>query len=133
MLLRALLVWLLLVLVAIANGVLREAAFTPRWGAAAAHVASSLLLATLIFAVAWLTIGWIAPATARQALWVGGAWLLLTVGFEFGFGRWRGKGWDVLLADYDVTRGRIWLLVLVTTALAPWLAGRLRGAWPAGT
>lgn len=132
MILRATLVWLLLVAVAIGNGTFRESVFTPRWGPAVAHVLSSLTLTTLIVLVAWLSIGWIAPATPGAALRVGGWWLLLTVAFEFGFGRWRGKGWDELLADYDLSRGRIWLLVLVATLLAPWIAGRLRTLWTGG-
>lgn len=127
---RALIVWLALVLVAIGNGAVREFVVTPRWGAAVGHVASSLLLSLLILAVAWLAIPWIAPSGTRAALQVGLLWLACTVAFEFGFGRWRGKSWQVLLADYDLSRGRIWLLVLVATVLAPWVAWRLRHSPP---
>ena len=35
-----------------------------------------------------------------------------------------------LLADYDVLKGRIWVLVLVTTAIALYLAARARGLFP---
>jgi hypothetical protein len=30
-----------------------------------------------------------------------------------------GKAWNELTQDYDVSRGRIWILVLLTTAVAP--------------
>ncbi len=51
---------------------------------------------------------------------VGGLWALLTLGFEFGFGHSvRGTSWAELLADYDVSRGRIWVLVPIATAAAP--------------
>ncbi len=130
MLARALVTWLGLVALAIGNGTLREFLVTPRWGAAAGHVSSSLLLSLLILGVAWLAIPWIAPTGARGALGVGLVWLGCTVAFEFGFGRWRGKSWQVLLADYDLARGRIWLLVLVATVLAPWLAWRMRHPEP---
>jgi len=56
---------------------------------------------------------------------VGFAWLALTL--AFGFGRARGKPWADLLADYDVLKGRIWVLVLLTTAVAPYLTARARG------
>jgi hypothetical protein len=47
-------------------------------------------------------------------------WLLLTLAFEFLAGHSLfGKPWDMLLADYDVVRGRIWVLVLMSTLLAP--------------
>jgi hypothetical protein len=37
--------------------------------------------------------------------------------------------WAELFADYNVLRGRVWLFVLVTTALAPFVAGRAHGLW----
>jgi hypothetical protein len=33
---------------------------------------------------------------------------------------------DELLKDYDIFRGRLWLIVLVTTFFAPLLASKLR-------
>jgi hypothetical protein len=51
---------------------------------------------------------------------VGGAWALLTLGFEFGFGHYvLGTPWAELLGDYDLSRGRIGVLVPVATAVAP--------------
>ncbi len=129
MLLRALLVWGLLLLAAIANGGAREALLTPRLGSHAAHAVSSVTLAAAILVIATLAIGWIGATTSRQAWAIGAGWLLLTVTFEFGFGRARGMPWATLLADYNLLRGRIWLLVLAATSTAPWLAGRVRGLW----
>jgi hypothetical protein len=37
----------------------------------------------------------------------------------------------VILADYDVMRGRIWVLVPLVTFLAPCWVGRMRGLWTA--
>jgi len=51
---------------------------------------------------------------------VGGVWALLTLGFEFGFGHYvLGTPWAELLADYDLSRGRIWVLIPIATAAAP--------------
>jgi hypothetical protein len=36
------------------------------------------------------------------------------------------KPWNELLADYDVLSGRMWVLVLVTTTLAPLLTANMR-------
>ena len=128
MLLRALSIWLLLVLLAIANGAFREAALVPRLGAAAAHVVSTLLLAGLVLAVAFVTIRWIAPKSLAQAARVGALWLVLVLAFELGFGHWvAGKPWRELLADYDLAAGRIWILIPLLTALSPALAARRRG------
>jgi hypothetical protein len=127
---RALAVWFLLLVAAVVNGVFRERVLVPRMGSHAGHVLSTVILCILIFALTWLTISWIGPPTAKTAITIGGCWLLLTLAFEFGFGHYGArKPWSELLADYDVLHGRVWILVLITTAAAPWLAGRLRGLW----
>jgi hypothetical protein len=44
----------------------------------------------------------------------------MTVAFELLAGHYLfGNTWERLLADYNVLRGRIWVLVLITTFLAP--------------
>ena len=59
-------------------------------------------------------------ADDRAALRVGAVWLGLTIVFEFGFGRAvDGKSWSELLADYDVSEGRVWPLVLAWLSLGP--------------
>lgn len=127
MLLRVIVAWFGLAVVAIGNGLFREAVISPRLGPEAAHVVSTLLLCGLILLLAWLTIPWIAPGSGAAALRIGLLWLAMTVAFEFGFGRLvAGKSWETLLADYDLTAGRIWVLVLLVTAAAPWLAARAR-------
>lgn len=123
--LRALVVWMALVVVAVANGTIRQYLLLPTVGPYAGHVISSVLLSLLILLVAALTIRWIGPATARQAWLVGLLWLLCTIAFEFVAGHYLfGNPWEKLLADYNVREGRVWLLVLVATAVAPrWAAG----------
>jgi hypothetical protein len=37
-----------------------------------------------------------------------------------------GHAWETLLADYNLLRGRVWLLVLATTFVAPAWAWRAR-------
>ncbi len=124
---RAVVVWLGLMAVAILNGAFREAVLVPRLGIAGAHVASTVSLGLLILALTWLTIRWIGPRRRGSALGIGALWLVMTLAFEFGFGHFVAeKSWSVLLADYDLTAGRIWPLALVTVLLAPWGGARAR-------
>lgn len=52
--------------------------------------------------------------------WIGALWVAMTVAFELLAGHYLfGNTWERLLADYNVLRGRIWVLVLITTFLAP--------------
>lgn len=125
---RGLVVWCLLVVLAVLNGGARDAWLSPLLGDTVGRAISSLVLSGLILLATWLTIGWIGPHTAGQALAVGAIWLGLTLAFEFGAGHYAfGKSWGELLADYDLRRGRIWILVLIVTLVAPVWTARLRG------
>lgn len=133
MLLRAFVVWFGILILASINGAVRDLLAAPRFGDLVARAISTIILCILIALVTWWSIDWIRPVNSRAALEVGIVWLALTLTFEFGFGHFVfGKPWAELLADYDVQRGRIWLLVLVATLLAPVWAGWVRGIW-AGT
>jgi hypothetical protein len=128
MTLRALAVWCLLLLLAVLNGGVRDTWLSPWLGDPIGRAISTLLLCGLIFLATWLTIGWIRPTSSGAALGVGALWVVLTLAFELGVGHFGfGKPWPELLADYDLSRGRIWVAVLVVTLLAPLWAARLRG------
>lgn len=125
---RALAVWLLLLVIAVVSGMLREGLLTPRIGGAAAHVVGTLVVVALFLVAIGLTVRWIVPSLdPRALLLLGLGWTVLTVVFEFGFGRYvMGHSWSRLLHDYNVLAGRVWNLVLLTTLFGPWLIGRLR-------
>jgi hypothetical protein len=130
MLLRALTVWVGLVVLAILNAGLREGVWTPRIGAQAGHVLSTVLLCALIGLVTFLTLGWLRPQSLKEAMIIGACWTALTLAFEFLAGHYLfGNPWEKILADYNVFRGRVWVMVPLTTMLSPWLAhvNQLRG------
>jgi hypothetical protein len=133
MLLRLVLIWLVLLVVAIVNGGFREAVLLPRLGNGMAHVISTLMLSAGILAVAWIATPWMAPRTLADAWTIGVTWLVLTLAFEFIAGHFAfGKTWHELLADYDILAGRIWLVVLIVTLLSPVLAFLERAGSRAG-
>ncbi len=128
MTLRALAVWCLLVILAVLNGGVRDTWLSPRLGDTVGRAISTVALCGLIFLATWVTIGWIRPGTWADALRVGALWLALTLAFEFGVGHYGfGKSWRELLADYDLSRGRIWIAVLIVTLFSPSWTARLRG------
>jgi hypothetical protein len=125
MLSRALAVWFGLLVMAFANGALREVVLAPAIGTAPAHVVSSLLLSAAIVVLAWFTMPWIGPDSIASASTVGGMWLVLTLAFEVLAGRYLfGHPWERIWADYNLLRGRIWILVLITVLLAPMATAR---------
>ncbi|WP_417531315.1 hypothetical protein [Marinobacter lipolyticus] len=53
---KALIIWLSILALAIANGLFREAILLPAFGAPSAFVLSGLLLSALIIGVAWVSL-----------------------------------------------------------------------------
>lgn len=124
--LRAFTLWLVILMLAVANGALREAVLIPKLGSAPGLVLSGVLLSALVLLVAYLGLPWLrAQGTALIAIGLG--WLAATLIFEFSFGLLQGKSLDEILAAYTFKGGNIWSAVLVIVAAAPWVAGKLRG------
>lgn len=125
--LKALVIWAGILVLAVGNGALRESVLIPGLGTPAALVLSGLLLSALIIGVAYLSLPWLEISRPRQLWSVGLGWLAFTLVFEFSFGLWQGKSWSELLEAYTFRGGNLWPVVLATTALAPYIAAKLRG------
>ena len=51
---------------------------------------------------------------------IGPLWLVMTLAFEFVGGHYLfGTSWEALLADYNIFAGRLWIIVLIATWIAP--------------
>jgi hypothetical protein len=75
----------------------------------------------------WLVLPWLRLASGAEAVRMGLVWLGLTVAFEFVFGHYAmGQPWAALLHDYNLLHGRLWVVVLAWTTLAPYVCWRSR-------
>ena len=123
---RYLIAWFPMVLIAVANGAVREVWLVPRLGEAAARQASTLALLALFAIYIGAVLKMWPIASRSQALAVGAMWLFLTLAFEFGLGYFVSHlSWRQMLADYNVAAGRIWVLVPIWVAIAPYAFSRL--------
>jgi hypothetical protein len=123
---RYLIAWFPMIPIAVANGALREAWLLPRFGEHAARQVSTLLLIVL-FAIYIGAVVRIWPIrSSGEALTIGALWLALTLAFEFGLGRFlSGLTWRQMLAEYNLGAGRLWVLVPIWVAVAPYVFYRL--------
>lgn len=129
MIIRALAGWVLLLILASANGAVRETWLVPRLGIGLARAVSTIMLSLLIIGAGWFLTPWMGPRTTQEALTIGIIWVLLTLAFEFIAGRFIfGRTWSELFAEYNLMAGRIWIMVLVITLLTPVVTFVRRGA-----
>jgi len=112
--------WLPLVVIAIANGTLRQFAFQQSLGELHAHQLSTATGIVLFgFYIFWIIKRW-KLKTISETIRIGLLWMVLTIAFEFMLGRLiLGREWQVLFHDYNITEGRVWILILIWVAIAP--------------
>ncbi len=122
-----LLAWIGLVFLAIVNGGLRTAGYARCMSDVSAHQLSTLIGLGLFALYLWILSLLFPISSARQALLIGGLWTLMAIAFEFLFGHFvMGHPWSKLFADYNLLKGRVWLLVLIWTFIGPYVFYKLR-------
>jgi len=124
--LRYLNTWFVLLAVAVINGGLRDLTYGKHMPALPANQLSCVSGILLFGVVFYFYVRRWPPASARQSLSIGMFWMALTVAFEFLFFHYvAGHPWAELLANYDITEGRLWPLILLWVASGPYFFYRL--------
>ena len=114
--------WFVLMFVAIANGVIREATYGKSVTELPAHQISTVTGIVLTGLSVWLfSRAW--PLGSPAQAWLTGiSWLVLTAGFEFIFGHYvAGHSWERLFQDYNLLAGRVWVIFLLWVAIMPYI------------
>ena len=116
------LAWFPMIFIAIANGFFREKFLANRLNELQAHQVSTASMILLFGAYVWGVFKIWPPVSANQTISVGLIWLVFTVIFEFLFGHYiAGHSWKKLLNDYNILKGRVWVLVLIWICIAPYI------------
>jgi hypothetical protein len=111
-----------MVIIAIANGAVRQAWYGLYLGELPAHQLSTCIALVLFGLYIWISLRFFPPNSAAQAWAIGFLWLSLTVAFEFLFGHYlAGHSWSRLVQDYNLFAGRVWVLILLWVTVSPYL------------
>ena len=126
LLLKAFGVWLGMLVVAFVNGALRELLIVRLVGEQVGHVLSVFLLSGAIFGITYIFVRAQRPLPDSTWLAIGLFWLVLSLLFEFGFFHYvMHEPWSKLLADYNIFRGRLLIVVWLGTLLSPLVCGTI--------
>lgn len=120
-------VWLLILGLAFSNAALRELVLIPRLGKVQGLTLSGVVLSLLVLLVAFGSVPWLGARRASEWITIGLGWFVLTLAFDLVLGLFQHKPMHLLFESYLFRHGNLWPLVLLVTAVAPWLAARLRG------
>jgi hypothetical protein len=127
---RALLSWLVLLVVGFTNGTLRQLGYARFFSERTAQQISGATFVVVVgLAVFLLTRAW--PLSSPRHAWrVGALWLVLTFAFETGMGVVAGEPWSRILGAYALWEGQLWPLLLLFVLVSPRLAYELHSARP---
>ena len=118
--LRAFAVWLILLIMESIHGVFRRLVLEPWIGDFPARQVSVFTGAVLILIVTYFSIDWIKAKTGRQLALIGVTWVLVTLIFEIGIGRFvLDYSWERVLSDFNLRRGGLLSMGLLVMGLAP--------------
>jgi len=128
---RAIAVWLVLICAEILHGIARGIFLVPHVGEFRSNQIGVFTGSIIILVIALTFVRWIGASRTADLLAVGALWLVLTLAFEIGFGRFVvGASWERLAADYNVPEGGLLPFGMLVQLFAPLIAGKLRGSVP---
>ena len=126
--LRAVGLWLLLMGAETLHGLWRVKVLAVWLGEEFAHDIGIFTGSLIILLITFACIDWIPARDTRTLLLVGGTWVALTVGYEVVLGRLAFHySWSEVVAEFDLSRGRLLPLGLLFLFLSPLIAAWLRG------
>jgi len=119
--------WFLFMVLAIINAGVRNGVYKPLLGDLRAHQLSTLIFLALLLLVTYLVLRFShLQLTDTDAFLMGTIWMIATLCFEFLAGHFVfGNSWDLIFHDYNILQGRIWILVPLTTFVAPYIAYKI--------
>ena len=121
---RAISIWLLIMLVETLHGILRGIFLVPLTGQIRANQIGVGIGSILIFIITLITIKWLKTDRPVDLFIIGLLWVLLTIIFEISPGYATG-GWERVLTDYDLRQGGLMPFGLLIMMLSPLAAIRL--------
>lgn len=125
---KSVVIWLVLMITAVANAAIREKLLVPVIGSGISLPVSGLLLSILIFLVVYVSLPFFGNNGVNEYLLIGISWFTLTIVFEFLFGSLvAGKSWYEILQVFNIFKGNLFILALISTLISPWLSAKLRG------
>jgi hypothetical protein len=127
MVIRYIIAWFPMVFLAVFNGALRDYTYGKTMSELRAHQLSSVTLIVIFGAYVWILSSRWPLDSIHQAVAVGLIWLVFTMLFEVGMGRFlMHQSWSEMIQAYNIFAGNLWPLVLLAVATLPILSYWLR-------
>ncbi|HEX2665174.1 MAG TPA: hypothetical protein VHM93_20255 [Candidatus Acidoferrum sp.] len=123
---RAIAVWLAVTAVEFVHGTLRWIFLRPRAGDFLWRQIAVFTGSVLFLVIVYVCEPWMALRSFADCLRVGLPWVVLTLAFEWNFGRYVvGRSWESIAAEYNLSHRGLMPAGQAIFAMTPWIRWRL--------
>jgi len=122
-------IWFTYTAVDLLYGILRRLFVAPALGEYNGHIINVAILIGLIVGLTYLFVNSLRIQYYKKTdfLFIGMSWLVLSVLTKFGYSRYLGESsWEQLIIEIDISKGRLWALVLLAELIVPLIFGAVR-------
>jgi drug/metabolite transporter superfamily protein YnfA len=120
-------IWFVIAVLAVANGIFRENILVLRLGQSIALPVSGMLLSIIVFIVTYLSFPLFGKNNAPTYFLIGLQWVLMTLIFEFIFGHYiMCKSWSDIFAIFNIVKGNLFIIVLIVSLFSPLLVAKIK-------
>jgi len=125
--LKASIVWFVIAIFAILNGIFRESVLISNVGPNMALPVSGITLSIIVFIVTYISFPIFGKNSALTYFLIGLQWVLMTLLFEFMFGHYMiGKSWSDILQVFNIMKGNLFIIVLIVSLFSPLLVAKIK-------
>jgi len=127
--LKASIVWFVIAIFAILNGIFRESVLISNVGPNMALPVSGITLSIIVFIVTYLSLPLFGKHHALTYFFIGLQWVFMTLLFEFFFGHYMmEKSWSDILQVFNIMKGNLFIIVLIVSLVSPILVAKIKGS-----
>lgn len=120
-------IWFVIALLAIANGLFREKILLSVLGQSIALPVSGILLSLIVFFVTYLSFSLFGKHNASTYVLIGLQWVVMTLLFEVLFGHYvMGSSWSDISQVFNPMKGDLFILVLLVSLFSPLLVAKIK-------
>jgi hypothetical protein len=125
-LLKSILIWFSICVLAILNGAFRNYVMTPFVGEKYSRPMSGITLCCLIFIVSLFFIPLLGKGLKNTYIQMGILWVLLTIIFETILGLMEKLSFKEMINAYNITTGDLWLIVVLFIGCVPIIIAKIK-------
>ena len=126
MYIKSMLIWTSIIILIIANSLLRQFVLEPNIVEKMVHPINIIILCCLIFTISFIFIPKLGKGTKQNYIKMGLLWFLCIIVTGISIGLISGDTITDFLELYDITKGKLWIIVDIFIGITPYFVAKIK-------